>query len=878
MIRIQKVFNIDKYLKVYGNADFITQLRAKFIFYLASSIIFFNLILISYRLISHPLSNITDPSHLSVLLPLTILLFVVIFILYLLLKGYYHLTSNILPLVTIGVVWLIMFLEKSTTLIRLDTIVNIFAALTMVPLLLGKRKYLILLYPAVNIVILLVFTLYVKNTAGLSNAEAEDYFVDLTTTMIFVGIVSYNIYNINRKALEKAENDVIERKNAEQALAQSERKYKEMTDLLPQIVAEIDLKGNFTYLNQAGMKRFGLTDEDIRQGVSLYSLIVEKEFIQSNIQKVLNGQRSDQMYTALSKSGEKFPIQIYSAVIHSNDEVVGFRGVVIDMSERIKVEQALRASEKKFREMTQLLPQSIYESDIKGMLTYINQAGTDMFGYSEEEVKKGLNVLDTLIPEDHERVRKSIKQIMEGGLAKGNLYTALRKNGSTFPVQIYSKRIIEDDKTVGMRGVIFDMTEWIETEQKIQQSNELFKTLVESTPVMITLTDMEGRIIQANKKFCEFVGMPLEMLLNRTPQEIGITTKTEDSITFHKQLFSKGCIENFETTIFDNKGNSIDAIGSVNLVKINNQKAILQTTLDITERKKLENQLKEYNQKLESLVQERTIELASAFKKLQITNGEIQATNIKLSEQREQLELTLRKLKEAQEQIIQTEKMASLGILTAGVAHEINNPINYIYNGAMAIENYIIENIPDHSKNLNPLIEAINTGVDRTKGIIKSLSKYSRNDTEKFSKCNIHEVMDNCLHILYNQYKNRIEVIKDYSREIPLISAFEGKLHQAFLNILTNAVQAIENSGKITISTFLNNNDIKIHIIDTGQGISAENLKYIFDPFFTTKDPGKGTGLGLSITQRIIQGHNGTINCSSQPGVGTEIIINLPTK
>jgi signal transduction histidine kinase len=142
--------------------------------------------------------------------------------------------------------------------------------------------------------------------------------------------------------------------------------------------------------------------------------------------------------------------------------------------------------------------------------------------------------------------------------------------------------------------------------------------------------------------------------------------------------------------------------------------------------------------------------------------------------------------------------------------------------------------------------------------------------------CNMHFVIDNCLTMLQNQLKNKVEIKKNYT-EIPFkVLGNEGKLHQAILNIISNAEQSIENNGTIEIHTEVKNNYVLINITDSGTGISPENLPKIFDPFFTTKNPGKGTGLGLSITYKIVEEHEGTLTYESQLGKGTKAIIKLP--
>jgi len=234
------------------------------------------------------------------------------------------------------------------------------------------------------------------------------------------------------------------------------------------------------------------------------------------------------------------------------------------------------------------------------------------------------------------------------------------------------------------------------------------------------------------------------------------------------------------------------------------------------------------------------------------------------------------KLRETQQYLIHSEKMASLGVLSAGVAHEINNPLNFINGGINGIESYFESNLREHSEGVSPFIKAINTGVKRAADIVSSLSHYSRNEDLVLLNCDINSIIDNCLVMLQNEYKNKVEIIKNYTNLKYQIKAGEGKLHQAILNVISNSIHSIEKSGSIKITTDINENKIIILIEDTGCGISSENLKKIFDPFFTTKETGKGTGLGLSIAYNIIQEHSGTINYESELGKGTKAIIKLP--
>lgn len=241
-----------------------------------------------------------------------------------------------------------------------------------------------------------------------------------------------------------------------------------------------------------------------------------------------------------------------------------------------------------------------------------------------------------------------------------------------------------------------------------------------------------------------------------------------------------------------------------------------------------------------------------------------------------ELESLIERLARTQEQLVQSEKMAAVGTLAAGIAHEINNPLNFIQTGQAALENYFDTQLKEHKGQVEPLLKAIINGVERASTIVNGLNQFSRR-TENYEEiCNIHVILDNCLAMLSYKLKNKVEVVKNYSSERIECKGNDGKLHQVILNLLENSIYAINEKGTIGIKTSIGKKKLKIEITDDGDGIDAANLKKIRDPFFTTKDPGKGTGLGLSISNTIIKDHNGSLDIESAVGIGTKVTITLP--
>ncbi len=328
----------------------------------------------------------------------------------------------------------------------------------------------------------------------------------------------------------------------------------------------------------------------------------------------------------------------------------------------------------------------------------------------------------------------------------------------------------------------------------------------------------------------------------------------------------------------------------INIFKAEKEKSQEETLIALKENERI---IREQNVMLEAKVEERTHEL---------------------NETNHELNTTLDDLKQTQSQLVESEKMASLGQLTAGIAHEINNPINFVTSNvnplkrdvemvldALAkIEEISMSDAPaadkkkqiqDYKEELDfdylaleikHLIKGINEGANRTAEIVKGLKIFSRLDEDDLKKADMNEGLESTMVIANNLLNNKIQVITEYDSELPLIECYAGKLNQVFLNIVSNAVYAIQKQfgdnpgGELLIKTYHDADNIYITIKDNGIGMDEQTQRKVFEPFFTTKEVGEGTGLGMSITYNTIKKHNGQIIVNSKVGEGTEFILQIP--
>lgn len=421
---------------------------------------------------------------------------------------------------------------------------------------------------------------------------------------------------------------------------------------------------------------------------------------------------------------------------------------------------------------------------------------------------------------------------------------------------------------------------------------------------IISIADKAGVILYANEKFCEVSQYSYEELVGNKHSIVNSGYHSADFFTRMWRTIGTGKIWHGEIRNRRKNGELYWVDSTIVPFPSPDGKGwhYVGVRTEITALKRLEEDMLMANEQLERRVAERTQELEADIKARH-------AVEMKLQQEQEEQRKLIAELHNAQGQLLQSEKMASIGQLAAGVAHEINNPIGYVYSNLGSLEKYMkdvfsmlevfetaesefspesagLSRIQAHKEtvDLSFLKEDIPTlmaeskeGITRVKKIVQDLKDFSHVDEAEWQSCDLHHGLDSTLNIVWNELKYKAEVVKEYG-DLPDVECIPSQLNQVFMNLLVNAGHAIESRGTIIIRTGREETQVWVEIADTGKGIDAANLKRIFEPFFTTKPVGKGTGLGLSLSYGIVTNHHGRIEVDSTPGVGTTFRVWLPLK
>jgi two-component system, cell cycle sensor histidine kinase and response regulator CckA len=650
------------------------------------------------------------------------------------------------------------------------------------------------------------------------------------------------IARLNRELLATIE----VRKKAEETLRQSEERYKTILENIEDGYYEVDLKGNFTFFNESFRKIVGYTKEE------LLGMNYRRYSDQENAQKVL--MVYNQVYRTgeplkwfeweiIRKDGARRLIAVSVSLIKdTSNEPTGFRGIIRDETDRKEAEEALQKSEERYRNILESIEEGYYEVDITGNLTSFNDSLCDMLGYSRDELM-GLNSRRYTDEENAQKLYKAFNQVYRTGIpVKGFDWQVINKNGRTGFGEISVSPVRDrEGNIIGFRGIARDVTERKHLETALRESEKRYRDLFENATLAIFQSTFDNQAITINPMFARMFGY-------ESPEEFLASVKNVATDVFADPRRRSEIIrlktENPALNTFENLYRRKDG-------------STFWGRLNVRATKDLEGNILYYE-------------------------GFIEDIN-----ERKQAEEEKRKL---EDQLQRAEKMEALGTLAGGVAHDLNNVLGIIV-GYSELLLYDLE----ASSPLRPGLVNILGGSQRAAAIVQDLLTLARRGISGRQILNLNKIILDCQKLPefenLSSYHPLVKIKTDLEPDLLNISGSALHLGKTLFNLVSNASEAMEKGGTLTIKTSNQYLDrpiqgydevregdyVVLSVSDTGDGIPAADLKHIFEPFYTKKVMGRsGTGLGLAVVWGTVKDHYGYINVQSEEGKGSTFTIYFP--
>ena len=673
---------------------------------------------------------------------------------------------------------------------------------------------------------------------------------------------------IIHRRINELKGAVAERKEEKNRLVECEDGYRYLFEESPIGIGLTSLDGNVVNCNKAMEAITGYSGEELKH-INLtdtYAYPGDRKVLLEMINQ--QGRVVNYPVQLKRKDGSVHDAILSMVPIRLNGESV-IQTTCIDITDRKQVDESLKESRKRFRDLVNLLPQSVWEVDRQGNFTFVNRHGFESYGYKSEEIEEPLNSAQMFVAEDRDRLSENIRRLLHGEKLGGIEYTALRKDGSTFPILVYVAPIMEGREVTGFRGVTIDITE---QKQKEEETNRLLET-IETAREAVCITTEGAIIVYTNRAMDELFAYTKGELIGKHTSTLyagsdalAVGKMIRDAIK--KQGYWEG-----EVIKKRKDGTRFLSYARVSVFrdKSGNIVNFLSTQHDVTEQRRVEKELAEYRNHLEELVEQRTAELAKASQQLkaEITERQKAEERIKELYQREK---GLRK---------ELEKEINTRVeLTRGLIHELKTPLTPMLGSSeLLIDRIQDEGLLRIAKNINRGIRNLNNRIndlmDLARAEIGRLQlRYLNVDIQQM----LHEVVD---YLAPAAEKKEQQLTLEIPSSLPMINADEDRLRQIILNIVNNAMKFTPMKGKINLKAEVMDSQLIVEVKDNGCGITMKDQKNLFQPHYTMQTNGEelsGLGIGLPLCKMLVELHGGGIWVSSRRGQGSTFSFSIPLR
>jgi two-component system NtrC family sensor kinase len=620
--------------------------------------------------------------------------------------------------------------------------------------------------------------------------------------------------------------DITEKKRMEREIRDATKRFEKIAEMGEDGILVFDEDSRIEFANQRAAEILGLSKDRIL-GQEFFALVGKRdeEFLEEMVRKGEGvGEKVCTEIDLWTPQGEVKATEVCLAPNRSDDGRMKTYAYIRDITERKKFEREVRESEEKYRNLFERVRHGLFISTREGRFADCNPALLEMLGYERKEEFLGIDIVKDLYVNPTDRTVFQ-KEIEEQGFVKDLEVEFKKKNGETMTVLLTAH--VKRDGTgevIGYEGLNIDITDRKRMEREIREANNFCMNLIENTVDGIIVTDMKGKILLFNKGAETLLGYKAEEMVGK----MNI-----------RSMYPPGVAEEVMAKM---RSSDYGGVGKL-------------TSFPITHLRK-DGEWIEGDLSAAVLYNEKGEEIASVgiFKDL-----------------RERLRME-RELRETQEALLQSEKLAAMGRLTSQIAHELNNPLYGIMNTLELLKT----EIPIENKRRR-ILELSLSETQRLSEMLRNMLSFSKPEEEARKEINVNELLEGILLVMEKQMMEAsIHVETWFDEDLPEVKASTNQMRQVLLNLLKNAKEAMPKGGTLTVRTEGLENKVFIHIQDTGVGIPQEIQSKIFEAFFTTKQKVKGVGLGLSVCYGIVKAHGGEIRVDSEEGKGTTFTISLP--